>query len=66
MNKLYIALLLANYLASDFFTYRFDSIRFGQKLEMAGRAGAATRHLIQMSHFIAELLSQFITKLLSH
>ena len=34
MNKLYIPLLLANNLASDFFNYRFDSIQFGQKLEM--------------------------------
>ena len=34
MNKLYIPPLRANNLASDFFNYRFDSIRFGQKLEM--------------------------------
>ena len=53
----------------DFFTYRFDSIRFGQKIEMTRRMGASTRHLIQMSHFIttgvmkqAKLLSLFQKK----
>ena len=65
MNKLYIPLLLANYLASDFFRYRFYSISFDQKLKMTRRVGAATKHLIQMTHFITELLSQFITKLLN-
>ena len=45
------------------------SIRLGQKLEMTRTAGAATRHLIQMRHFItsgvikpAELLSLFQNK----
>ena len=51
MNNLYIPLLLANYLANDFFSSGFDSIRCDQKLQMLRRARAATRHLIQMSHF---------------
>ena len=55
MNKLRtsnIYIPLFSYLVSEFFSYRFDSIRFCQKLEMARIAGAATKHLIQMSHFI--------------
>ena len=52
MDKLYIPLLLADYLASDFFSYRFDSIWLGRKLEITRRAGAAIRYLLQMSHFI--------------
>ena len=54
--------------ASNFFSYHFDSIRFSQILEMM-RAEGATNYFIQMSHFITsgvmkqvELLSLFQKK----
>ena len=69
MDKLYIPLLLADYVARISLATASIRFQFGQKLGMTSREGAATRHLIQMRHFIttglikqAESLSLFQKK----